>query len=203
MCQVYVKSILISCLTFCTSLSYAQIKITGGHFIEGYIVTTDNDTVKGFVALFDEVTSAKEVHFKKSKTTNKMVYYPENIRAYGRKGEVYRSYKDIYCLLKSCGKNKYQSVFIKLVEKDVLTIFMFAANHNVTQYYAVNYIPLLQKSGFDPIPYKNNIHIRKQVSAYFTDYPELATKLRNKEYKSDDFDEVVTTYTRWSKSLDN
>jgi len=43
---------------------------------------------------------------------------------------------------------------------------------------------------------KNNI-FRKNAAEYFKDYPELSQKIKNKEYKYDDIEEVVTMYNQW------
>ena len=127
------------------------------------------------------------------------MYSAKDLLAYQRKDEVYVSYNDKYCLLKNCMNDQGHTVFIKLIDKDILSVYMYAVDRS-THFYTVNYIPVVQKEGFDPIPYKGNIHIRKMVSSYFSDYPELATKLRDKEYKYQEFDMVVNDYTTWAKS---
>lgn len=45
---------------------------------------------------------------------------------------------------------------------------------------------------------KNNI-FRNNASEYFRDYPELAKKIENKEYKHEDLIQVVTEYNDWKK----
>ena len=178
----------------------AQVKMQSGQFLNGFVVTNAGDTLKGVLELFDEVSSCKEVRFKERMVDlNTTIFKPDDILAYQRKDEKYVSYDDVYCLLRPCMNEDYHKVFIKLIKEDVLKVYMYAANHHTSHFYAVKYIPVVQKKGFEPIPYKTKKHIKKTVSAYFTDYPELAEKLRNYDYKYEDFDQVVEDYTNWSK----
>ncbi|UZR94221.1 hypothetical protein [Chondrinema litorale] len=178
----------------------AQLDVSGSDFLNGYIVTQEQDTIHGFLELFDEISSCQKVHFKESRADKNMsIYNAEDLLAYQRKDEVYVSYNDEYCLLKNCMNDEGHTVFIKLIDKDILSVYMYAKDRS-DHFYTVNYIPVVQKEGFDPIPYKGNLHIRKMVSSYFSDYPELANKLREKEYKNQEFDLVVNDYTTWAKS---
>lgn len=45
----------------------------------------------------------------------------------------------------------------------------------------------------------NNQTFRAKAPLYFSDYPELATKIQNKEYTWKDLEEVVDIYNTWAK----
>ncbi len=184
-----------------TAHGFAQVKMQGNQFLNGYIINNEADTLVGVLEVFGDVTSCKKVHFKNSMTDEDFtVYEPTDLMAYKRKEDVFVRYKDSYCLLKSCSNNNHQTVFIKLIKEDILNVFMYAESNYSNNYYAIKYIPLVQKKGYEPIPFKNKKHIKQKVSAYFSDYPKLAEKLKDYDYKNEDFDKMVEDYTKWSKA---
>jgi|GEM_PF-5417084 len=196
-------SIFLMVLVLCViEPSFSQVKInSSGQFLNGYIVTLENDTIEGVLEILDEVKYCREVRFKKRNVDKAITtYLPKDILAYKIKDDVYESYKDVHCILKSCNNNQLREVFIKLIEEDVLKVFMYAANINSSYLYTIDYIPLVQKKDFKPMPFKTKRHIKKVVSTYFTDYPELSEKLREYTYKYDDFEKVIADYTNWYKA---
>jgi len=46
----------------------------------------------------------------------------------------------------------------------------------------------------------NNQTFRAKAPLYFSDYPELATKIRNKEYTWKNLEEVVDIYNKWAEN---
>lgn len=48
----------------------------------------------------------------------------------------------------------------------------------------------------------NNRVFRARAPIYFADYPELAAKIKNKEYTWKDIISVVTTYNKWAENKD-
>ena len=182
--------------------SFSQVKIcSSGLFLNGYVVTLEKDTIHGVIEILDEVAYCREVRFKKSTTESAVTTYkPRDLLAYKIKDDTYESYKDVHCILKSCNNNQLNEVFIKLIEEDVLKIFMYAANINSSYLYTIDYIPLVQKKEFNPKPFKTRRQIRKVVSTYFADYPELAQKLRDYTYKYENFEDVVADYSNWYKA---
>ena len=196
-------SILMTTYVLCTiKPSFSQVKISSsGQFLNGYVVTLEKDTIEGVIEILDEVRYCREVRFKKSNVDPVITTFkPKDILAYKIKDDIYESYKDVHCILKACNKNQLSEVFIKLIEQDVLKVFMYAANINSSYLYTIDYIPLVQKKEFNPMPFKTKRHIRKVVSTYFNDYPELAQKLRDYTYKYENFDDVVKDYSDWYKA---
>jgi hypothetical protein len=44
----------------------------------------------------------------------------------------------------------------------------------------------------------NNQHFRAKAPLYFEDYPELAEKIKSKEYTWKDIETVVNEYNKWA-----
>ena len=66
------------CLLFISVSAIAQ----NSSFMDGYIVTNDNDTIRGEIALRTDRVNGNECHFRRSPGEAAKVYYPGIIVAY-------------------------------------------------------------------------------------------------------------------------
>lgn len=66
------------CLLFISVSAIAQ----NSSFMDGYIVTNDNDTIRGEIALRTDRVNGNECHFRRSPGEAAKVYYPGSIVAY-------------------------------------------------------------------------------------------------------------------------
>jgi len=180
--------ILIIFLIFTTNI-FAQ-----WNYQTGYIVTNQNDTIYGFVKdrkpePFGKLY--KKVRFKKElKTIFPKYYSPHQISAY-KQG--YREYQSMWVAVEGfifnenykCIENYGQKVFMRVIINGKLTYYQWEFKDGDSGY--IDAIDLFKKEN-EQVYAKATQGIlglkKKKLAIYFSDYPELANKILNKEIKS-------------------
>jgi len=183
----------------------------------GYVITHKNDTIQGYIKLNNLINNQKKAFFYNhpddEKETEK--YKPKDIKAYKVGPRYYESFKfwpetearGVHLFLKvidgpiSFYKWYYESVEESKkriqVENDKITKIdlSFSEANLSTELIAIKLGG--EPEQLDKLKYLTNF--KKNMSSYLEDYPELASKIANKEegYRFGNIEEIIREYNAW------
>jgi hypothetical protein len=187
--------------------------------VTGYYITRNNDTVYAtikvpvgwFTGEISYISLQSKIKYYNS-TGKKVALRPADAKKvyfeYDGETVVYLSCENTIGLWTSLfDDGKY--IFLKLEIDGPLRLFTYYRQQQSGGYYngttwtgSYSYTIekyVLQKNGrelFRPA----GMFFKKDMAAYLSDYPELAQKVLNKEFRQRDMEEIVEEYNRWKAS---
>jgi len=187
--------------TTTNAADYIPVKLidTNGKEQTGYAKRIGANPVKH--VLFKATKNAKKQRIP-SDNLKKIIYsYPDAKVEYDRLRMYNRP------LSKKPSKKMY---WVKVIKRDYLTIYYVrekAQNHNMNPHLTTRTEGgywVFYREGEDAATIvslgkvlNGNSVFRFSAQRYFKDYPELAAKIKKKEYKWKDIDEVAELYNKW------
>jgi len=169
-------------------------------YTEGFIVTNNNDTISCLIKDVSRESSCTMVYTKNIKTAKKRKYGPSVVKYYKRGSEEFYSIKR-----KTPAGNIL--TFIMPVIKGEVTLFIyyyikgggydgtpsqgFGVGTEAQHYY------LYREGGLGFRP--SGIGFKNKVGKYFQDYPALSERIKNKELRKKNLQEIVRLYNNWHR----
>ena len=192
----------------------------------GYVVTKDNDTIKGYLMLKNLINNQDKVFFYKSKSDKKedaVKYKPKDIKAYKVGPRYYESFKFKPSVSTYSANDAKTYHFVLRVLDGPLSLYRWyyetieksKERVNVDAEHPLNtkvdlsfnedelkYITLGRKNGGEIIDFnsmKMLMGFKKNMSKLVADYPELAGKIAKKKegYQHQDIENIVKEYNEW------
>jgi len=166
-------------------------KLMGRTYHDGLIVLNSGDTLKGKIVMSNDHSDYKLVEFVDTLTKEKKFYKPIDVQYFLVENLVFYSKK----------LNK-KDVYMCLLVNDHLKLYL----HKVlvaTGYYSTTGITyVFEKPDGQMLQVFNNklTGFSKKTGAFFSDYPELSEKIKNKTYKFNDVFIITKEYNTWLKS---
>lgn len=193
----------------CFLLSVAQAQ--KNKFYEGTILLADNSQKKGLVKLPSEADD-KAIDFKASENAGKEAIKSEAIQSFRIKAGS-EEVEFVYTRYYNIGSNKLSKSpgWFNILRRGPVTLY--SNNYDVFSPYELSnaaashgiYFLLKRDSEeapaavgmYFPSSVNHNQIFRKFAAKYFTDYPELANRLNEKEFKLEDVGKVADIYNEW------
>jgi len=186
--------------------------IAAKEYYEASIYLKDGTTKSGLAKIV-ETETAEYVSFKKNDKSdvekieaikvNKLVYSIEDKKYEYVFIKVYKGWKQV---------ETRGPIWLEVVNKGVATLYvtstvLYTRVGTATQgsatfhdYYIIRKGEPAAKIIATIASANNNQTFRAKAPLYFSDYPELANKIKNKEYTWKNLEEVVEIYNKWAVS---
>jgi hypothetical protein len=173
-------------------------------YYKGTVVFVDGKSKTGLV----ESTLSDYVLFKTSENAKEEKIESSQLKSVSIQGkDEVREYYYLKVYLGWGQKRISDPMWLKVVEKGTATLFvnntsMRGSIHNTTQanfsdYYCIRAGEPAAKMIANIASLNNNQTFRAKAPLYFVDYPELASKIKSKEYTWKDLTIVVKEYNKW------
>ena len=178
-----------------TLYSHAQKK-----FLDGYIILKSNDTIYGKLKEFDLVKSCVYFNFLGS-DGQKVKFKKKDVIAYKRGDEEFvKKTHEIVPLQMQMWRS---DAFMKVIERGKVTLYKIAYisekpmgnNWEMKKTVTIYYL----ERGNEFITFKE-LGTRKHMMEFFADRPDLVAKIKNKELKYKDMEELVKLYNHNSNN---
>jgi hypothetical protein len=171
-------------------------------FVDGYVITTANDTVRGLISDRGNMGNSAVCKFKESKKSNVTTYLPGEIKSYRfNDGKYYKS-------LEVIDKDKKKLAFAEVLLEGEVSLYYYWKNSDVKYYIEKNsglvhplpieIITLKNKSidpdytqrsySFEIVAYKDTLE------SIFKDCSALIPKIEEVDYTTADFMEITKEY---------
>jgi hypothetical protein len=160
-------------------------------FLPGKLVTTDGDTLVGLVAEQGGITWS----FRESKNSPVTIYSRRQVAGFERKDEKYEEY--IFEVMRAKFPERIKD-FLLVVEEGPVRLLRYDGKGLYGREHVGYY---LHEKGME-VPLRVNfdeVNFKVQMRQYFSDYPELAERIKNKELKYEQIQEIVQMYNAWYK----
>lgn len=161
-------------------------------FLPGKLITTDGDTLVGLVAEQGGITWS----FKESKNGAERIFTRRQVAGFERKDEKYEEHEVEVLRAKFPERVKD---FLLVVEEGQVRLLrydgtgLFGSSH--VGYY------LHEKGMARPLRVNmDDANFKVQMRQYFSDYQELADRIKRKELTYANIQEIVQTYNAWYKT---
>jgi len=213
----FLPFVLVCCLLSAQNNNSEQVKLWT--IYPGYVITHDNDTIHGYIKLNNYVDNQRRALFYNDPEDEKYAekYKPKHISGYKVGPREYESFKfwpekeanKVHFFLKVIDGpvSLYQWYYepqsrtderVKIDDDNVMNSeidLSFSEEDLSTELIAI-------KNGGKPQQLDNLkflTNFKKNGSKYFSDYPELADKIANKEegYHWENLKEIILEYNRW------
>ncbi len=175
------RTVLISIILF-------SIISVNAQFYEGYLITNDNDTIKGYLQNLSSSQSCIKVIFKEDPyAKEKQTYEPGTIKRYKFDDQYYQRFKAL------APEDNQKPVFMKTLEGlgKAATLYEYVykkGNSDQTDYYIAkhngDYMLVTKKS------FKN------ELGVFLNDEPDIAKSIDDRKFKFDEIDLLVSFYNR-------
>ena len=173
----------ISFLLFFSADGFSQ----GKFYTDGYIVTIEKDTIKGYIKNMNKVRSGRVVKFMPH-SGEKQLFYPREILSYSRNRKEYRSFFLPLDLIGRFG-------FFKLIRQGEVNLYVhYTQTQNNQGQSSKTKRYYLQTADNDYVTLVRFLGFRNQMTEYFAREKELVTLLQKREYRYFDIEEIVEFY---------
>jgi hypothetical protein len=158
-------------------------------YLPGKLVTTDGDTLVGFVSEQGGITWG----FRETKNGPERLYTRRQVLAFERKDEKYEEYQ--IEVLRGKFPERVKD-FLLVVEEGQVRLLRYDGkglfNSSHTGYY------LHEKGMRFPIRVNvDEVNFKVQMRQYFSDFEDLANKIKSKELKYENIQQIVQMYNSW------
>jgi hypothetical protein len=172
------------CFTFCLLFATAGAQI----FKQGRLITSEGDTLDGLVAVQSDNTFA----YRPSKKGPRSLYHIRDLAGYQIGGDDFEQYE--VEVLRRNFPEKVRS-YLRVVKDGPLRLLEYRGEG----IYGKEHVNYYLHNGYDT-PYRVNRNpgnFRSTMKRYFSEYPELVAKIRQKEYGYDNLEDIVAEYNAW------
>jgi len=194
-----VRASILTFLMLSVGNSYAQFKLfkDRGTYSEGFIVMNNNDKIFCQIQDVSRASSCTRVYTKDIKTGKKTGYGPLEIKYYKRGSEEYHSFK------RQTSTMGVVSAFMKPIIKGKVSLFAYYYTKGTafSSYGTYDegeryYLSRDGRTGFSP----DRLEFKRKVGKFFQDYPALSERIKNKELRLGNLQEIVRLYNNWDRS---
>ena len=186
----YLKSVFTYFLFALLVLNFESASAQKGGFHQGYIVTLDNDTIKGFVKNLNSFPYRilTNIKFKSSNKAKVWTYEPSQLK----------SYKIINDLYESRRLNSIP-IFVRLVASGNVNLYEITTSgmyNNPTggSYMRKSTSHYLKRKDEDNLFKIAGPHFKERLCNYFNDAPSICQKIMNGEYRKKNVSQIVAEY---------
>jgi hypothetical protein len=192
------RIIILSLLFVCSGAAIQAAGFGKKKTEQGYVVTTENDTIKGLISIVDDVESCLKVTISVNKG-EKTTYDASKVKYYKRGEEEFISFYDEKRL------NVYGIwLFIKLVKKDYLSVYELTYTretfHGPEAKNDINQVFIILIDGKLPLIVFDNQYYKHKVSEYLSENEDLSNRIKNQYLKYSNFWETVEKFNTWKKT---
>jgi hypothetical protein len=183
-------SVSIILFLFLSTLSFSQSK---PQYRKGFVIDFNGDTLKGKLLILPSDQSCEKVTIQLNEKDEK-TFKPQKARAYLTGLEYYKSL--------NTGKH---IVFARRLAGGEVSLYQYIRETSVPiEKVAItdeNGKLYLERAGAVTLVTKSNF--KKNMSAYFSAYPELANKISKGTYKLEDIKNIVFEFNLWHPAKGN
>ncbi len=186
----------------------------------GYVIGIAGDTIKGYIQYDYPIVMQKRVAFYDNTNGNKAIYQPEDIRGYGI-GKTYwasisvriNTYNGIYVfqrfgiLESDSGPVTLYRIFEEMDKKkkrinsnEAESLFDKISFYREKQSLDHLYIKKLEKPAEKVMAKSFRKSFPEKMNMYIRDHSVLLEKIKAKDLKLEDIDQIVTEYNNWYSS---
>lgn len=165
----------------------------GQHWQEGYVVTYENDTLRGYIKKFWPYTTQRSsaiVEFKTEKGARSEFFEPDDAKAYKRGEDLFVS-----------GLSREFYAFLQIEESGDMRLLRYSGiNHlssprgrfslTFTRYY------LARQATPQHLKKVRKENFTLDMSRFFRDMPELSQQIRTRQLRYRDLDHIVEAYNQ-------
>lgn len=172
-------------------ISYANGQFFKASIKNGFIVLANGDTLKGQLYFNGDYDNFWRIVFKDTVTNKKTTYTPQETKCY--------SVDSVYFYPKFLKK---QWVFMGLLFNGDLKVYIYRY-YMATGYTSgteTAYLYEKPNGQYLQVVWHRMYPFKKNVSEFFSDYPELSQKILQKEYKMEDIFLIAAEYDNWLKN---
>ena len=180
-------------LVFLSTIFYTHAQ-NPKKYLDGYVILKTNDTVYGKLKKFNLIKSC--VYFNFLNSDGKRVNFKKNeVIAYKRGDEEF--VKKTHEIVPLQMQMWNSDAFMKVIERGKVTLYKIAyfieepMGNNLKMRKTVTIYYLERGNEFITF---DGLAIRKQMMEFFGDRPDLVAKIKNKELKYKDMEELVKLY---------
>ncbi|RMG27255.1 MAG: hypothetical protein D6730_07660 [Bacteroidetes bacterium] len=162
--------------------------------IPGYVLSWQGDSIRGHIIPGDAFKNQHHIGFIDEKGV-RVTYHPDRIAGYGYGDSVrYLSRPTPYLY---AGLFAESHVFLKNLENGPASLYRFYSRRSAfTLKKGPGYFELVQKP--DGSWHEVSLIFGwKRTAQVFAEYPALAAKIRNKEFRPEQMQEVIRLYNLW------
>jgi hypothetical protein len=203
--KYYLKTILLFSFLFNSQFVSSQV-----NYIPGYIVSSEGDTISGYINYQDWGITPKGISFKKEMDEKKVTYTSKEIKAFGVAEDIYRSASVETAWHSDRERNlenhsilnlRLDTIFLQALILGEKSLFQITNNLGIKNFY------LLDDHEFSLLKYKKYIdkidRIKKtseirtyltQLRAYFQDCPSIQSKITNTQYTKGSLNKLFSSY---------
>lgn len=163
-------------------------KFFGTEYYKGFAILANGDTIVGEIALSKDQTNYGVLIFRDSVSKKKTNYLPQNVLQYTVDSIVF--YRKIF---------RKSWVFMSLIMDGSLKVYVYKyyAATAYTSGTEVSFILEKPDGTYLQVLTAIAFPFKKKVGEFFIDCPELAAKINNKTYKSEDLFIIADEYNKW------
>ncbi len=161
------------------------------NFLDGYIISNQNDTIRGKIKYTTPALRSSKVIFVKNGDEERLTYKPFQIKGYYVENTVYDSKIYDVDLALSYG----YGVFMERRNNGIVKLYYYwntDKERGFTQTFIENDGDYLLEVDF--------VGFKRQMTRYFEDFPKLQSKIKQGTYKKKDLEQIVAEYNEWKES---
>jgi len=173
-------------MVLCCTMIYGQM-----NFMNGYIITNKNDTIRGKIKYTTPALRSSKVVFMKNGDDEKLTYKPFQIKGYYVDNSIYDSKIYDIDLALSYG----YGAFMERQNEGIVKLYYYwntDKERGFTQTFIENDGDYLLEVDF--------VGFKRQMTRYFEDFPKLQSKIKQGTYKKKDLEQIVMEYNEWKES---
>lgn len=183
---------------------------SSGKIYPGYIIKTDGTKVEGYIegqalatpsdSPFGNSNQSRVVFYTDSKNKKtKSIYKPEDLKEYKMADKIYRS------ISYSGGLTSKALRFVLLAEDGAIARYFWYDNTGSYAYPAYESKDVFHKKNEKPFDGSILTGFAKKMSEMVSDYPELSSKIANKEkgYGFVNIYSIIEEYNKWHETQNN
>jgi hypothetical protein len=198
--QIPMKRILLSTLVLFLSLT-----VYAGDYYDATVILMTGKSRKGLV---ESTLSTDYILFKSSKEAKEEKIESASVKSviFTIKGEP-REFQMLKVYLGWAQKRISDPMWLKVVEKGIATLYVNQTTMSsrdglnsagFLDYYIIRDGEPAAKMIANVSTFNNNQTFRAKAPLYFADYPELAAKIKSKEYTWENMTTAVQEYNKWA-----
>jgi hypothetical protein len=176
----------------CLIILLAGLDLQAQVFLPGKLMTSEGDTLVGFVAEQGGITWS----FKETKNGVVRIFTRRQVVGFQRKDERYEEHT--VEVLRGKFPERVKDFLLVVEEGQVRTSQLRRRRH----FWQRPYLLFFARKGHGDAPLRINVdpaNFKVQIRQYFSDYPELAAKIKSKELGYEKIQEIVQLYNSWYK----
>jgi hypothetical protein len=170
-------------------VAFCSVHAQAEGWSSGYIVPLEGDTLFGFIKDFKEDRLGRTIYFSTNPEESQERFQAIALKGFGANGLVYET-----------GNVEGRANFLKIEERGDIMLYSFSFREKKGSKYETvvqRYVRLTGSSSFALISKKN---FKTELPIHIQDHPDLADRVRNREYSYDQLAEIIADYNEWANA---